>query len=177
MKDAKGHGSNTRGGPARPIPNSPYHAKSDAELRYIAKDAAEAGRNAQGMGDERGVSKYADQVADAASVMGYRNRGGFSDHPADVASREVTVESAKSTKVPTHESMSGIGVTPGRMSSADAAAHETLRSDRLATERASEGRHGYNRDAVNNAIASSNRAGRRIGGKEANAIHRLLRGR
>ncbi len=36
---------------------------------------------------------------------------------------------------------------------------------------------GYSRDAVNNAIASSNRSGRRIGGKEASAIHRLLRGR
>lgn len=39
------------------------------------------------------------------------------------------------------------------------------------------GRHGYSPDAVNAAIASSNRAGRRIGSKEANAIHRLLKGR
>jgi hypothetical protein len=39
------------------------------------------------------------------------------------------------------------------------------------------GRHGYNPTAVNQAIASSNRAGRRIGGNEASAIHRLLRGR
>lgn len=39
------------------------------------------------------------------------------------------------------------------------------------------GRHGYNPDAVNKAIASSNRSGRRIGGKEASAIHRLLKGR
>lgn len=37
--------------------------------------------------------------------------------------------------------------------------------------------HLYNRDAVNNAIASSNRAGRKIGGKEAKAIHALLKGR
>jgi hypothetical protein len=35
----------------------------------------------------------------------------------------------------------------------------------------------YNRAAVNDAIASSNRAGRRIGGKEASAIHRVLKGR
>jgi hypothetical protein len=35
----------------------------------------------------------------------------------------------------------------------------------------------YNRDAVNNAIASSNRAGRRIGAGEASAIHALLKGR
>lgn len=106
MKDAKGHGSNSRGGPAKPIPNSPFHAKSDAELRYIAKDAAEAGRNAQGMGDDRGVNKYADQVADAATVMGYRNRGGLSDHPNDVAARAAVGSSDKSGKVPTHDSMS-----------------------------------------------------------------------
>lgn len=33
------------------------------------------------------------------------------------------------------------------------------------------------RSAVDDAIAASNRAGRRIGGKEASAIHRLLKGR
>ncbi len=35
----------------------------------------------------------------------------------------------------------------------------------------------YDRQAVNNAIASSNRAGRRIGGREAKMIHALLKGR
>jgi hypothetical protein len=35
----------------------------------------------------------------------------------------------------------------------------------------------YNRAAVNNAIASSGRHGRPIGGKEASMIHRLLKGR
>lgn len=39
------------------------------------------------------------------------------------------------------------------------------------------GRHGYSPDAVNSAIASSNRAGRRIGGREAKMIHALLKGR
>jgi hypothetical protein len=39
------------------------------------------------------------------------------------------------------------------------------------------GRHGYNAAAVNNAIASSNRSGRKIGAGEASRIHRLLRGR
>lgn len=34
----------------------------------------------------------------------------------------------------------------------------------------------YNREAVDQAIASSNRAGRRIGGKEARMIHALLKG-
>jgi hypothetical protein len=40
-----------------------------------------------------------------------------------------------------------------------------------------EGRHGYCAEAVNKAIASSNRHGRRIGRKEAILIHRLLKGR
>lgn len=35
----------------------------------------------------------------------------------------------------------------------------------------------YSREAVNNAIASSNRAGRHIGGREARMIHSLLKGR
>jgi hypothetical protein len=39
------------------------------------------------------------------------------------------------------------------------------------------GRFGYCPAAVNAAIAASNRAGRRIGGKEARMIHALLKGR
>jgi hypothetical protein len=35
----------------------------------------------------------------------------------------------------------------------------------------------YNAEAVNKAIAASNRYGKRIGGKEAKLIHRLLQGR
>ena len=37
--------------------------------------------------------------------------------------------------------------------------------------------HQYNASAVNDAIASSNRAGRRISGKEGRMIHALLKGR
>lgn len=40
-----------------------------------------------------------------------------------------------------------------------------------------EGRHGYSPEAVNAAIASSNRHGRPIGRREATLIHRLLKGR
>jgi hypothetical protein len=40
-----------------------------------------------------------------------------------------------------------------------------------------EDRHGYCADSVNRAIEASNRAGRRIGSKEAKAIHALLKGR
>lgn len=101
MKDAKGHGSN-----AKPIAGSPMHGKSNDELRFIMRDATEAGHNAQGMGDERGINKYADQVNDAATVLGYRSRGGPSDHPADVASRAAVMNaSSKSDPVPTHDAM------------------------------------------------------------------------
>jgi len=37
--------------------------------------------------------------------------------------------------------------------------------------------HTYNREAVNNAIKSSGRHGKKIGKKEAGLIHRLLKGR
>lgn len=37
--------------------------------------------------------------------------------------------------------------------------------------------HEYNKEAVNQAIESSNRSGKRIGGKEAKLIHSLLKGR
>jgi hypothetical protein len=94
-KDALGHGSN-----AKPISGSPMHAKTNDELRFIVRDAHEAGRNAQGMGDERGINKYADQVNDASTVLGYRSRGGKSDAPADVLA-----SGPKSAPVPVHDSM------------------------------------------------------------------------
>jgi hypothetical protein len=37
--------------------------------------------------------------------------------------------------------------------------------------------HGYNAEAVNKSIASSNRYGPKIGGKEARMIHAILKGR
>lgn len=96
MKDARGHGSN-----AKPIPGHRYHSLSDMELRYIQKDAHEAGRNAHEMGDQRGVNKYADQVNDAATVLGYRSRGGKSDAPAD----QLHSGTPKSDAAPVHDSM------------------------------------------------------------------------
>ena len=40
-----------------------------------------------------------------------------------------------------------------------------------------QGEHRYHPESVNKAIASSNRAGRRISGKEGRMIHALLKGR
>jgi hypothetical protein len=106
MKDALGHGSDSRGGgsgkkPYKPIPDHPYHQRTSMELRYIQKDAHEAGRNAQEMGDQRGVNKYADQVNDASTVLAYRARGGASEAPSDV----LHSGTSKSAAAPVHDSM------------------------------------------------------------------------
>lgn len=100
MKDALGHGSNTRGaGGRKPIPGHPYHAKTNDELRYIVKDASEAASAAQSMGKLE--TKYNDQVNDAATVLGYRARGGASDAPSD----QLHSGTAKSDPAPIHDSM------------------------------------------------------------------------
>lgn len=125
-------------GPAKPIPNSPFHMKSDAELHYIIKDASEAEQASRGMtaynpnGSQRSDTsgKYADQVNDAASVLGYRARGGLSDHPADVASRAAVSGSDKSAKVPTHDSMSGVGPNSPLVGSRDYDAFGRPRADK-----------------------------------------------
>lgn len=60
---------------AMPLKGHPYHEKDDAALKFIAKDAHEA---AQAMKDHdpKAESKYLDQVNDAHTVMGYRQKGG-----------------------------------------------------------------------------------------------------
>jgi hypothetical protein len=62
-------------GGGMPLKGHGYHSKSDAELRYILKDANEAARNMKGMND-KAEGKYLDQVNDASTVLGYRKRGG-----------------------------------------------------------------------------------------------------
>lgn len=82
-KDAKGHGSESRGGMnSRSIPLSghPYHTKTNDQLRYIQKDAHEAARANPGGPAEL---KYLDQVNDASTVLGFRQRGG-----ADFSAKE-----------------------------------------------------------------------------------------
>ena len=58
-----------------PIEGHEYHKKSDAELRYIMKDAGTA---AKAMKDHspRAESKYLDQVNDASTVLSFRQRNG-----------------------------------------------------------------------------------------------------
>lgn len=115
MKDPLGHGSNPRGNRlAKPIPGHPYHKKTDAELRYIIKDASEAEQATRGMSmynpnsgkREDTAGKYSDQVNDAASVLAYRDRGGARDGDANtVAADALSSGGPKSAPPVTHDAM------------------------------------------------------------------------
>lgn len=52
---------------------SNYRTKTDAELRYIAKDAGEAAQAMRGL-DSKAECKYLDQVNDACTVLYERKR-------------------------------------------------------------------------------------------------------
>jgi hypothetical protein len=54
-----------------PLKGHPYHSKTDAELHYIVKDAAEAAR-AMKDHDPKAEAKYLDQVNDASTVLHHR---------------------------------------------------------------------------------------------------------
>jgi hypothetical protein len=58
-----------------PLKGHPYHKKTDAELKYIQKDAAEAAKAMKGH-SPRSEAKYLDQVNDASTVLHYRSKGG-----------------------------------------------------------------------------------------------------
>ena len=58
-----------------PLHGHPYHKKSEAELRYIRKDAGEAARAMKGH-NPRAEAKYLDQINDAETVLHYRSKGG-----------------------------------------------------------------------------------------------------
>ncbi len=58
---------------AMPLKGHVYHTKSDAELKYIVKDAGETARIQKGMSSE---GKYLDQMNDASTILHYRSKGG-----------------------------------------------------------------------------------------------------
>lgn len=61
--------------PYKPIPEHAYHNKTDAELRFIQKDAYEAAQAMRGH-DDQAEAKYLDQLNDASTVLAYRLRHG-----------------------------------------------------------------------------------------------------
>lgn len=58
---------------AGPLKGHPYHQKSDAELRYIVKDAGEAAKAMRGHND-KAEAKYLDQVNDASTILHHRKK-------------------------------------------------------------------------------------------------------
>lgn len=54
-----------------PLQDHPYHKKTDAELKYIIKDAGESAKSMKGH-DSKAESKYLDQVNDASTVLYHR---------------------------------------------------------------------------------------------------------
>ena len=55
----------------RPLKGHAFHARTDAELRYIIKDAGEAAR-AMRDHSPQAECKYLDQVNDACTILRYR---------------------------------------------------------------------------------------------------------
>jgi hypothetical protein len=58
---------------AKPIPNHPYHQKTDAQLRYIMSDANDAAIAMRGF-DYEAECKYLDQINDASTVLAFRSK-------------------------------------------------------------------------------------------------------
>jgi Cdc6-like AAA superfamily ATPase len=58
----------------KPLHGHAYWDKTDAELRYIIKDAGEAAVAMRGHAPEA-EAKYLDQVNDACTILNYRRKG------------------------------------------------------------------------------------------------------
>lgn len=54
-----------------PLRGHPYHGKTNAELRYIIKDAGEAANAMRNISVDA-ENKYRDQVNDACTILHYR---------------------------------------------------------------------------------------------------------
>lgn len=152
-KDALGHGSNSRGIATA----AGYNVVQKPPLGHFIKSPT--GEEHGPYFGARGAWKDAARLA---TVPRYAD---------DLGAAKMLASGPKSAAAPVHDSMST------DQWGTHNAMYGKRASDDVASTRESNGRHGYNAAAVNDAIASSNRSGRRIGGKEASAIHRLLKGR
>jgi hypothetical protein len=176
MKDAKGHGSDERGGTkpsakgmrlVKTYTLGPHSAKVYKNPEW-GENVVQTFRN----GAYQSKNDYhTDDLSDAhATAQSQLNRWAEQDAKsrpvgAGQAASELA-SGAKSATIPTHDSQGIPRPSDNIQNAASKAGYNQYGS-----------RHGYNPDAVNKAIASSNRSGRRIGAGEASAIHRLLKGR
>ena len=85
-----------------PLQGHPYHQKTNDELRYIAKDANAAAIAGRGLSSE---GKYLDQVNDASTVLGFRQRGGadLSQSPAVAVAAQHGIGTSHLASDPTFE--------------------------------------------------------------------------
>lgn len=186
-KDAKGHGSAGRGGSSNAKASG---SLMNAMMRTHASVGAAQKQRAAEFNAHLNDQNYAGMGPAPAhwGDAGDQTRGGGGDqggspvteggHGGDwgnmTAAKELSSGTPKSAPAPVHDSMGAslsAGISRGHaMRTAGDGGHVSGYNEHGS-------RHGYSPDAVNAAIASSNRSGRRIGGKEASAIHRLLKGR
>lgn len=162
MKDAMGHGSNGRGG-AKPSakgmrlikthtlgPHSAKVYKNPEWGEYVVQTFRNGAYQSKN-------DYHTDDLADAhgtaqSQLNRWQTQDGGTPEKNNQAAAAALSGGAKSAPAPVHDGMSG-ALSPG-------------------------GRHGYNPEAVNNAISAQNRSGRgKIGGREASMIHALLKGR
>jgi hypothetical protein len=85
----------------------PYHDKTDAQLRYIVKDAGEAARSMKGM-NEKAEGKYLDQVNDASSILHARTKGDRKARKSGGRAKSMNVNIIIDT-----EKKAGAGAPPG----------------------------------------------------------------
>ena len=78
MKTLKQYISEGRPSQRHPLEGHEYHKKTDAELKYIAKDAHEAAESMKGH-NTSAENKYRDQVNDSATVRHWRKEHGMPD--------------------------------------------------------------------------------------------------
>jgi len=81
------HPEARRGRLAMPLKGHPYHTLPHNKLQFIIKDAGEAALAMQGHSPDA-EAKYLDQVNDASTVLGYRQKGGQQIVPTNPAVTE-----------------------------------------------------------------------------------------
>lgn len=77
-----------------PIADHENHLKDSRALRYIIQDAGTAAKNMRGWNDAA-EAKYMDQMNDASTVLGYRQRNNLSDEEAINAAKAYQSKTSK----------------------------------------------------------------------------------
>jgi hypothetical protein len=127
------------------------------------KDAKGHGSNAKGIAQAAGYSVV------QKDSLGHFIQGPSGEHGPYFGARGAWKDAARLATIPSYANDLGASrILASGPKSAPAPVHDSM---------ATQGRHGYNAAAVQSSIDSSNRHGRKIGGREAKMIHALLRGR